>query len=100
MTLNLEETERQARALLDSRIDSVRALVKARQRVSDLQTELAEAEREDARLYSTALRDGWSAEELRKLGISEAGKPVRAKRRPKSAAAGSAGSNGSDSGSN
>lgn len=35
-TISIEQTQTQARALLDSRIESVTALVKARQRVADL----------------------------------------------------------------
>lgn len=81
MTISVEEAEKQARALLDARIESVRALVTARQQVSDLRDQLAAAEREDARLYAAALRDGWSTDELRKLGLNEPGKPARAVRR-------------------
>jgi hypothetical protein len=67
--LDIEQTRNQARALLDSRIESVTALVKSRQRVADLKEQLAEAEREDKRAYVRATKDGWSAEELKKLGL-------------------------------
>jgi len=67
--LDIETTRNQARALLDSRIDSVTALVKARQRVADLKEQLAEAERDDKRTYVRATKDGWSPEELKKLGL-------------------------------
>ncbi len=68
-TIDIEQTRNQARELLDSRIDSVTALVKARQRITDLKEQLAEAEREDKRAYVRATKDGWSPEELKKLGL-------------------------------
>ncbi|MGW6172174.1 hypothetical protein ACWF5H_01655 [Arthrobacter sp. NPDC055138] len=68
-TLDIEQTRNQARALLDSRIESVTALVKTRQRISDLKEQLAEAERDDKRAYVRATKDGWSPEELKKLGL-------------------------------
>ena len=52
--LNIEETQEQARKLLNSRIESVTNLVKARQRVTDLKEQLAEAEREDKKAYVRA----------------------------------------------
>jgi hypothetical protein len=67
--LDIEQTRNQARALLDSRIESVTALVKARQRVADLKEQLADAERDDKRSYVRATKDGWSTEELKKLGL-------------------------------
>jgi hypothetical protein len=81
MTLDMHQTESAARALLDSRIESVRALVTARQRVADLRDQIANAEREDARLYAAALRDGWSSDELKKLGLSEPDRKPRPRRR-------------------
>lgn len=68
-TISIEQTHNQARALLDSRIESVTELVKARQRVADLKEQLAEAEREDKRAYVRTTEDGWSADELKKLGL-------------------------------
>ncbi len=74
-------TEARARQLLDSRIASVRALVNARQQIVDLRVKIADAEREDVRLYAGALRDGWTADELRQLGIGEPAKKERVRRR-------------------
>ncbi|MHA7156201.1 hypothetical protein [Arthrobacter sp. TMN-50] len=68
-TISIEQTQAQARALMDTRIESVTALVKARQRVSDRKDQLAEAEKDDKRAYVRATKDGWSADELRKLGL-------------------------------
>jgi flagellar biosynthesis/type III secretory pathway protein FliH len=67
--MSIEETQEQARNLLNSRIESVTALVKARQRITDLHEQLTEAEREDKRAYVRATKDGWSADELKKLGL-------------------------------
>ncbi|MDP9989418.1 hypothetical protein J2S98_004608 [Arthrobacter oryzae] len=76
-TLDIEQTRNQARALLDSRIESVTALVKSRQRITELRDQLVAAERDDKRAYVQATRDGWSAEELKKLGLE----PAAVKRR-------------------
>lgn len=75
--LDIEQTRNQARALLDSRIESVTELVKTRQRITDLKDQLVAAERDDKRAYVQATRDGWSADELKKLGLE----PAAVKRR-------------------
>ena len=80
-TISIKNTQEKARQLLNSRIESVTALVQARQRVADLKEQLAEAEREDKRAYVRATRDGWSEEELKKLGLENAA----AKRRTRAA---------------
>lgn len=80
-TISIENTQEKARQLLKSRIESVTALVQARQRIADLKEQLAEAEREDKRAYVRATRDGWSEEELKKLGLENA----TAKRRKRAA---------------
>lgn len=80
--LDLEQTRNQARALLDSRIESVTTLVKSRQRVADLKEQLAEAERDDKRAYVRATRDGWSTEELKKLGLEPGAVTRRRKASP------------------
>jgi hypothetical protein len=75
--LDIEQTRNQARALLDSRIESVTALVRSRQRITELRDQLLAAQRDDKRAYVQATRDGWSAEELKKLGLE----PAAVKRR-------------------
>jgi hypothetical protein len=77
VNLDIEQTRNQARALLDSRIESVTELVKTRQRITDLKEQLATAERDDKRAYVKATRDGWSTDELKKLGLE----PAAVKRR-------------------
>ena len=74
--LDPDTTETRARQLLDKRITSVRTLVTTRQAVTDLRAQLDTAERDDAAAYQAALRDGWTADELKQLGLPEpAGKP-------------------------
>lgn len=79
--LSVEDAQRQARALLDARINSVTALVTARQALADLREQVEQAEREDVRLYSAALADGWTTDELRRLGLGEPEKKARVRRR-------------------
>ena len=74
--LDPDTTAQRARDLLDKRIQSVRDLVTKRQAVTDLRAQLDTAERDDHAAYTAALRDGWTADELKQLGLSEpAGKP-------------------------
>lgn len=68
---DIEATKDKARQLLDSRIESVTELVKTRQRVTELEAELAEAKREDKKAYVRATKDGWSHDELKKLGLDQ-----------------------------
>lgn len=81
-TLDAQTTETKARKLLDSRINSVRELVTARQSLDELREQLAAAEAADVKAYRAALSDGWSADELRKLGLDEPDKKQRVRRRP------------------
>ncbi|ABK05576.1 hypothetical protein Arth_4405 (plasmid) [Arthrobacter sp. FB24] len=81
-TIDIEQTRNQAKALLDSRIESVTDLVKTRQRIADLREQLAQAEREDKRAYVRATKDGWSPEELKKLGLES---PAAGRRRKNAA---------------
>jgi hypothetical protein len=78
-TINIEETKNQARALLNSRIKSVEELIKARQHVTDLKDQLAAAERDDKRAYVRATKDGWSPDELKKLGLESGAATQRRK---------------------
>ena len=84
-SINIEETKNQARALLNSRIKSVEELVQARQRVTDLKDQLTAAERDDKRAYVKATRDGWSPDELKKLGLEPAAAGRRRKTQTKTA---------------
>jgi hypothetical protein len=80
-TIDLETTKDQARKLLDSRIASVTDLVITRKRVDELRKQLAEAEREDKKAYVRATKDGWSEDELKKLGLDNGAASRRRVRR-------------------
>lgn len=67
--VDTEAIERAARALLDSRVQAVRSLAAARQKLLDAQAAQAAAEHEDAAAWIAALRQGWSEEELKKVGF-------------------------------
>ena len=79
--LDPHTTESKARELLDNRIGSVRTLVTTRQALHDLREQIATAETDDVKAYNAALRDGWSPEELRKLGLDQPDKMQRVRRR-------------------
>lgn len=74
--------EAAARALLDTKVASVRTLAHARQHRIDKQAELGEAERADAAAYAAAQRAGWTSDELRKVGLDQPARkaPVRPRR--------------------
>ncbi len=67
----VQNIEDRTRKLLDGRVQSIRHLVTARLKITEIQSQLENAEREDARLYAAAQRTGWSPDELRELGINE-----------------------------
>lgn len=68
-TIYLETTKNQALKLLDSRIESVTDLVITCKRAGELREQLAEGEREDKKAYVRATEDGWSEDDLKKLGL-------------------------------
>ena len=80
-TPDITSAETQARALLETRMTSVRDLVTQRQQLTELHQQVADAEREDRRLYQAALKDGWSTDELRKIGLPETSSPAATRRR-------------------
>lgn len=67
--IDLETTKDQARKLLDSRIASVTDLVIAYKRLHELREQIVEAEREHKKAYIRATKDGWTEDELKKLGL-------------------------------
>ena len=69
--LTIEDVERDARALLDAKMASVRHLVTAKEHTETLRDQLAEADRDEHRAYTAALASGWSATELSSLGLKE-----------------------------
>ena len=80
-TLDVTTAETRARELLNARVDSVRTLVITRQKLDELRDQVADAEADDARAYRAALTDGWTVDELKKLGVDEPAKQARVRRR-------------------
>jgi hypothetical protein len=76
-----DDIEQRARQLLDARITSVRALVHSRQQITDLRDQLTAAERADVQAYDKALTDGWTPDELKRLGLPEPTKRTQVRRR-------------------
>jgi len=79
--IDAEKIENELQQRLISRMDSVRELVKSRQKVADARDALGAAEDEDARRYQAALTAGWTADELRSAGLSEPEKKLRVRKR-------------------
>lgn len=80
-TLTPEEAIDRARKANEDRIEAIRHLAVARQRVADAQAELAAAEKEDLRLYQAAVSRGWTTDELKRIGYEEPAKKQRARKR-------------------
>lgn len=68
-TISVEQTQDQARTLLDSKIESVTALIKAKQRIADLEEQLVEANKNDKRAHVRATRGGRTTDPLKSLGL-------------------------------
>ncbi len=68
-SLDTDRIEAAARALLDSKVTAVRTLAHARQAREDARTALTDAERVDATTYAAAMRAGWTADELKRVGL-------------------------------
>lgn len=79
--IDAEKIEHELQQRLSNRMDSVRELVKSRQKVADARDALGDAEDEDARRYQAALTAGWTADELRSAGLSEPEKKQRVRKR-------------------
>ncbi len=82
--ISTDDVETAARALLDGKVAAVRDLAHARQLRNDKRAELDDAERADATAYAAAERAGWTADELRKVGLDAPnrkapGRPRRAR---------------------
>ncbi|WP_104111868.1 hypothetical protein [Arthrobacter sp. N199823] len=79
--IDAQKIEHELQQRLNSRMDSVRALVKTRQVVADAREALDLAENEDARQYQAAISAGWTADELRASGLPEPEKKLRVRKR-------------------
>jgi hypothetical protein len=91
-----DEAVNRAQRVLNARLDTIRRAVEARQSLADVHDEarqerltleaqiaarIRDAENTDARAYMAALQAGWSAAELKKIGLSEPEKKRRTRRR-------------------
>lgn len=70
-----------ARALENERLQAVRDLAAKRNAVERLREELADAERDDSAAFMTATKRGWTADELKKIGLPELERTAGARRR-------------------
>lgn len=91
-TLDSDAVTAAARRILDQRVTVVRNLVESRQRLIDARTALTEAERADTKAYDNCERAGWTADELRQVGLDapttrRPGRPKRGSAKPHRAAA-------------
>mgnify|MGYP001078014216 CR=1 FL=1 len=80
-TLDAHTIESKARELVDNRIASVRTLVTTRQALVDARAQVSAAEAADVKAYRAALTDGWTVDELQRLGLDEPEKKARVRRR-------------------
>ncbi|MCM3487637.1 hypothetical protein, partial [Kocuria rosea] len=75
-----------AQRLLNDRMDYVRRAITARGALDEAREALKEAEKNDTAAFQAAVYNGgWTAEELRKIGLSAPEKMQRVQRRRKAA---------------
>jgi hypothetical protein len=85
----MRDAEAAARALLDRRIELIRELTAATTELEPLQRAAAEGEQRVRDAWAEALAGGWTADELRSLGLPEPDRKTPAKKaapKPRSAA--------------
>ena len=79
-----QQAEEAAQRLLNDRMDYIRRAITARGALDEAREALKEAEKNDAAAFQAAVNNGgWSAEELRKIGLSAPEKVQRVQRRRK-----------------
>lgn len=78
----MANAEAAARALLDRRIELIRELTAASCELEPLQRAAAEGEQRVLAAWSEALAGGWTADELRGLGLPEPDRKAMAKKTP------------------
>ncbi|KUG53855.1 hypothetical protein AVL61_15085 [Kocuria rosea subsp. polaris] len=79
-----QQAEEAAQRLLNDRMDYVRRAITARGALDEAREALKEAEKNDVQAFQAAVNNGgWSAEELRKIGLSAPEKVQRVQRRRK-----------------
>ncbi|MFW6187722.1 MAG: hypothetical protein ACOC84_06990 [Actinomycetota bacterium] len=79
-----QQAEEAAQRLLNDRMDYVRRAITARGALDEAREALKEAEKNDTAAFQAAVNNGgWSAEELRKIGLAAPDKVQRVQRRRK-----------------
>jgi hypothetical protein len=79
-----QQAEEAAQRLLNDRMDYIRRAITARGALDDAREALKEAERNDTQAFQAAVNNGgWTAEELRKIGLAAPEKVQRVQRRRK-----------------
>lgn len=76
------KAEAAARALLDQRIELIRELTAAASELEPLQRAAAEGEQRVLHAWAEALAGGWTADELKGLGLPEPDRKAMAKKTP------------------
>lgn len=73
-SISPQEAAASARELLDARVAIVEQLAAASSRLSAARAAFEDVEREYGSMWAQAERSGWTATELRKVGLSEPGR--------------------------
>ena len=77
-----QQAEEAAQRLLNDRMDYIRRAITARGALDEAREALKEAEKNDAQAFQAAVNNGgWTAEELRKIGLAAPEKVQRVQRR-------------------
>ena len=79
-----QQAEEAAQRLLNDRMDYIRRAITARGALDEAREALKEAEKNDVQAFQAAVNNGgWTAEELRKIGLVAPDKVQRVQRRRK-----------------
>ena len=79
-----QQAEEAAQRLLNDRMDYVRRAITARGALDEAREALKEAEKNDAQAFQAAVNNGgWTADELKKIGLAAPDKVQRVQRRRK-----------------
>ena len=79
-----QQAEEAAQRLLNDRMDYIRRAITARGALDEAREALKEAEKNDVQAFQAAVNNGgWTAEELRKIGLAAPEKVQRVQRRRK-----------------
>ncbi|THE19494.1 hypothetical protein E1J17_00630 [Kocuria rosea] len=84
-----QQAEEAAQRLLNDRMDYIRRAIATRGALDEAREALKEAEKNDVQAFQAAVNNGgWTAEELRKIGLTPPEKVQRVQRRRKTSKSG------------